>query len=121
MKITIGSQLALFLIVGLLSCRNADLVGTDAVLRLTPTQLDFPVTLVGDSTSLRAEVTNPSRVGQVVPVQVPAPFAGPSSLEVPGGETVSFELLFLPTTVGAFSKTVTVGAGPAALGAPSGV
>ncbi len=115
MKITTGSQLWLFLVVGLLSCRKPELVGTDAVLRLSPAQLDFPVTLVGGSTSLRAELTNPSRASQIVPVQVPAPFAGPSSLEVPGGETVSFELLFLPTTVGAFSKTVTVGAGQASL------
>ncbi len=83
------------------------------MLRTTPTRLDFPVTLVGDSTSLRAELTNPSRVSQIVPVQVPAPFAGPSSLDVPGGETVSFELLFLPTTVGTFSATVTLGSEPA--------
>lgn len=113
MKVTTASSI--LFVVGLLSCRKPELVGTDAVLHLSPVQLDFPVTLVGDSTSFRAELTNPSRASQSVLVQVPAPFAGPSSLEVPGGETVSFELLFLPTTVGAFSKTVTVGAGPAAL------
>lgn len=120
MKISTASsgaqlRLTLFLVVGLLSCRNPDLVGADALLRVSPTQLDFPVTLVGDSTSLRAELTNPSRASQAVPVQVPAPFVGPASLEVPGGETVSFELLFLPTTVGTFSKTVTLGAGQVSL------
>lgn len=103
-------RLRLLLLVGLFSCRGAELVATPADLRLSPARLDFPATLVGDSTSLRAEVTNTARVGQVVPVQVAAPFSGPESLEVPGGETISFEVLFLPTSAGTFSQTVTIGA-----------
>jgi len=75
---------------------------------MAPSGVEFARTLVGESARATVVFTNGSRAPRSVELDVQAPFSGPTSVEVGGGESASVELLFLPTAVGSFAQRATV-------------
>lgn len=90
----------------LLTCRPPVLVEASADWRLEPASLEFPATVVGQERRLSVTLTNASRVNGVMLLEVAAPFSAPPRLEVPAGESVVFDVFFLPRETGVATQTV---------------
>lgn len=78
----------------LLGCGDKGLRPEEGRFEVAATSLDFGAVLQGESSRLPLEIRNLGRARTTIELRIDAPFAGPSSIALGGGEVRSVELEF---------------------------
>ncbi len=97
----------MLVLVMLVGCGREHLSSVNSATSVLTQRVDFGSMVIGGTAHGVVTVENRSRLSETLTLDVAAPFAGPGTVELPGGVTLDVPLRFSPTAVGDVTATAT--------------